>query len=341
MKFVINEQHPCYTPTWSSGDERILRHQYTRYIPWHIYLERYISKKKYNVLVENFYQYNSDEIDNFITEEDDVFIGRLDHHIEDKKYHQRIYPIIEQKFKRLFPSNKSYKINDNKIEQFKFLEKNNFGIIKYKSCEDIDELVESLNNWNDLCIIKSSSGAGTESVILYNSSFMNIVDLIQENSFFTFPCVIQDYVPHKFSYKMFIYNNKVFVISIPTIPIKESSDYSKFPFGYENNELWYKRETGAILLEGKELLEFKYIAEEFNKIKELIDTPIIAIDFCIDENGDYNIFEFGVMIGTVLNSDLPYWEYYDLETKTINKEKVTQHNIGFKLMLNELVESFL
>jgi hypothetical protein len=346
VKVYVHKDHECYSPKWCSGGERVSTIVSRLTTPWDLIIKRILKGMEIPHSVIDFYSMTNSEIGKLktVVNNDDILVARFAHSMVDKKKHEKIYPVLNNIFTKIFPNKISYSLIDNKILQYEFLINNGFDCIEYDVANNIGELKQKiflLDNSRDW-VIKSTSGAGSESVFLLHDSESfgeNNINKIDNNSYFTYPCVIQPYIDHDKSYKMFLLNDRAYILSLNTVPPSELLNLDHFPYGYSNDILWYDRKSDNVFLNSSELYNMKNEILEFKKIKDILNTPILIVDFC-KNNNNYYIFEYSVISGQplLLNSDV---EYYDMN---VNKIFYGNHKLSdgfYNLMLKSLITGIM
>jgi 5-formaminoimidazole-4-carboxamide-1-beta-D-ribofuranosyl 5'-monophosphate synthetase len=257
----------------------------------------------------------------------DYFIGRFAHAIPDKELHSKCFDNLYDYYgEKMWPNKKSYYYYDDKVRQYELLEK--YGLhVPSVTCNDLDEL---LNNVTIGTVIKSTYGAGSESIFyVWEKEHLDSIEGYISNCYNRdfFPCQIQEYIDVEYEYKMVITHDEVYGVKQKLLKDWESPN--KFPFGYEN-EHWASRVVKE--KSGNQLATTTMSLDEFNfeliesmiDIQKELNTPNLKFDFLGNK-----ATEFTYMYGEM---PMTSWKYNscNLDSKSFEERVVSLNEFSYK-----------
>ena len=170
-----------------------------------------------------------DFITSLDTKDDDILIARFGHDKEDKINTVRVLPILNKKFKRMYPSTESYHYYDDKLKQYEFMLENNIPCLDtyyVSSKEEIEKL-----NIDFPIVAKKTWGAGAEQ-INYFETLDSVVDDETTRGWTEksiYPCLVQEYSDCEYDLRLNIVNSKVFMER--RLHLWKTENKDNFPYG--------------------------------------------------------------------------------------------------------------
>ena len=170
--------------------------------------------------------------------EGDYYIGRFAHAIPDKELHSEYFDDLYDYYgENMWPNKKAYYYYDDKIRQYELLEKYDL-CLPTKVCNNLDELLDNVTVGT---VVKSTYGAGTESILFIKeqSDIDNILEHISKtyNKKDFFPCQLQEFQTNTKEYKVVITNDEIYGIECDLIPERISGHWSNQSQSSEHNEM--------------------------------------------------------------------------------------------------------
>lgn len=307
--------------------------------PLYKFIKRILDKKKIsNQIID---AQDIDFVKSLDVKDDDVLIARFAHDEKDLIQTQKVFPILTDKFKTMFPSEESYYYYDDKLKQYEFMIENDIPCLETHYVANKEE-IEKLN-MNFPIVTKKTWGAGSEQVS-YFETLDSVVDDETTRSWTgdsIYPCLVQEYEDVDYDIRIHIYNNKA--LFYKRIHKWKTENRSNFPYGgwptpveeRIKNKLPpfdYPFPKDLTKSEIEDIIPF---TEKINHIqRNLLDTYCMSWDL-LKTNSGYKIVEFSVIAS--LDIGIPYF-YYDL----VKKEFVTvSRRKSIHLLYEEIINSFI
>ena len=249
----------------------------------------------------------------------DYFIGRFAHALPDKKIHSKCFNKLYNHYgEKMWPNKKSYYYYDNKVRQYELLKKYNLHIPSI-ICNDLKELLENISPNK---VVKSTYGAGGESIFFINDDLNKIEHYISKtyNKDNFFPCLIQNNIKEQYEFQVFLTGNRLWGLKIKT---NDSQDV----FRVDRNLHWVHRnhtnKNSVIIKDGDLKLD---LIEKLFKIKNKLNTPNIKFDMIGNK-----VMEFSYIYGeTIPLPSSTKYTYFDNNTKTFNQEVISFKEFAYK-----------
>tara|TARA_R110001583_G_C5581103_1_gene402904 strand:+ start:295 stop:1239 length:945 start_codon:yes stop_codon:yes gene_type:complete len=261
--------------------------------PLYKFIKRILDKKKIsNQIID---AQDIDFVKSLDVKDDDVLIARFAHDEKDLIQTQKVFPILTDKFKTMFPSEESYYYYDDKLKQYEFMVENDIPCLEthyVASKEEIEKL-----NINFPIVAKKTWGAGAEQ-INYFETLDSVVDDETTRSWTQesiYPCLVQEYEDVDYDLRIVIIDKKVF--SHKRMHKWKTGNKDNFPYGMPETpreKVLKYRHSPYVALEQKicndsELLDLVDLTTKLQKIQETkLNTKHMSWDIV---NG--KVLEFG------------------------------------------------
>ena len=199
--------------------------------PYYKFIERILDKKRIpNTIID---AHDLDFINSLDVKDNDVLIARFAHDKEDRIKTQKVFPILTDKFKTMFPSEKSYYYYDDKLKQYEFMLENDIPCLETHyvgSKEEIEKL-----NMNFPIVTKKIWGAGSEQVNYFETLDSVVDDETTRNwtEESIYPCIVQEYEDVNYDLRITILGEKAFLHK--RIHYWKTKNKSNFPYGMPEN----------------------------------------------------------------------------------------------------------
>ena len=228
--------------------------------PYYKFIERILDKKRIpNTIID---AHDLDFINSLDVKDNDVLIARFAHDKEDRIKTQKVFPILTDKFKTMFPSEKSYYYYDDKLKQYEFMLENDIPCLETHyvgSKEEIEKL-----NMNFPIVTKKIWGAGSEQVNYFETLDSVVDDETTRNwtEESIYPCIVQEYEDVNYDLRINIIGEKVFFMK--RIHYWKTKNKSNFPYGMPENPR-------------EKILKYRYPPNQSPEIKSCDDSEFLSL----------------------------------------------------------------
>jgi len=267
--------------------------------------------------------------------DDDVLIAMFKHDKEDLAKTKKVFPILCDKFKTMFPSKESYYYYDDKLKQYEFMVENDIPCLETHYVGNKEE-IEKLN-MNFPIVTKKTWGAGAEQVNYFETLDSVVDDETTRNwtEESIYPCLVQEYEDTDYDLRITIVGEKVFYMK--RLHYWKTKNKNNFPYGTPENPrkkiLKYRyppyQDPVIKSCDESELLSLVDLTTKLHKLQETkLNTKHMAWDVV---NG--KVLEF-----SYISEDSLFKKYYDL-----NKGKICdlQTNLNFVKHLEYLLSEYI
>ena len=193
----------------------------------HNHVKRILDRKRIpNKLID---AQDSDLVKSLDIKNEDILFAIFGHDKEDLAKTKKVFPILSDKFKTMYPSPESYYYYEDKLKQYEFMVENDIPCLEthYVNCkEDIEKL-----NINFPIVTKKTWGAGAEQ-INYFETLDSIVDDETTRSWTQdsiYPCLVQEYEDTDCDWRLSICGDKVFYYK--RMHFWKTKNRDNFPYG--------------------------------------------------------------------------------------------------------------
>ena len=301
--------------------------------PYYKFIERILDKKRIpNTIID---AHDLDFINSLDVKDNDVLIARFAHDKEDRIKTQKVFPILTDKFKTMFPSEKSYYYYDDKLKQYEFMLENDIPCLETHyvgSKEEIEKL-----NMNFPIVTKKIWGAGSEQVNYFETLDSVVDDETTRNwtEESIYPCIVQEYEDVNYDLRINIIGEKVF--SYKRIHHWKTGNKDNFPYGMP--------ETPR-----EKILKYRYPPNQSPEIKSCDDSEFLSLVDLITKlhklqetklntkHMSWDVVNGKVLEFSFISSLKLYGKYYDLDKGKICNLK---NNLGFVKHLEYLLREYI